>query len=125
MGLGPEGRARNPDKPCTANFDIAAVGMKAETGAKPSEGQASGRTRLGAPPEVALTPAEVRAVLAERYALGDRVMRIALFAHVLVAVALAQFFDTWVVALPVALGTMAVFLACAALLPGHFLQPFQ
>jgi PAS domain S-box-containing protein len=67
------------------------------------------------------TPTEVEATLAPYRARGERLVRLALVVHFFVALGLASFHDTWRITLPVASAALALFLLCAALLPGTFL----
>jgi signal transduction histidine kinase/FixJ family two-component response regulator len=62
----------------------------------------------------------IDAILRERLAFGDRVLRLALSVHFLIALALAPCFDTWAITLPVASAGLAMFLVAAWALPRAF-----
>ncbi|MCC6784272.1 MAG: response regulator [Planctomycetes bacterium] len=64
--------------------------------------------------------AALDAILGERRAFGDRVLRIALLVHFGIALALAPCFDTWAITLPVASAGLAMFLVAAWAMPRAF-----
>jgi signal transduction histidine kinase len=59
-------------------------------------------------------------VLKQVFLRGDRIVRVATLVHFGIALALAPFYDTWVVALPVATLAAGMFWVCSFLVPGHF-----
>jgi signal transduction histidine kinase/CheY-like chemotaxis protein len=65
------------------------------------------------------TEAEVKGILDGIHRRGDRLMTIFLSCHTVVAMLLAGFYDTWVLALCIAACAMSMFLLSARLLPGH------
>ncbi|MFT3711117.1 MAG: ATP-binding protein [Archangium sp.] len=67
-----------------------------------------------------MTPAQEQGVLLQVYLRGDRIVRVATLVHFAIALALAPFYDTWFIALPVAVLAAGMFWACSYLIPGHF-----
>ena len=74
-----------------------------------------------APGKGGFTPAEEHAILAKYYLRADRFTKIALGVHFVLALAIAECYDTWLVTIPVAVAAVALFLCSSALLPGAFL----
>src|SRR5207249_3098882 len=62
-------------------------------------------------------PAEVEHILSEQYARGDRYIGVFVILHFLIALALAPFYQTWLITLPVATAALAMFFLSAYCLP--------
>lgn len=67
-----------------------------------------------------LTKSEADEIMARHRAQGHRLIRAVLFGHVIVAAALAFFYDTWAMAVPVATAGIGMFLVSARLFPNSF-----
>src|SRR5262245_18062472 len=65
------------------------------------------------------SPAEVDAVLSAQYAQGERYIGVFVILHFLIALALAPYYGTWIVTLPVASAATAMFFMSAYYLPRH------
>lgn len=68
-----------------------------------------------------LTEREKNAIMDSVYERGDRIMRIFFLVHALIAIGLACFYDTWMVASVVGGAALAMFIISVELLPRHFL----
>src|SRR5258708_5180184 len=60
-------------------------------------------------------------VMAPIYVRGDRLMGLFLSGHLLIAIALAGFYNTWLPSLVIGAAALGMFMASARLLPGSFL----
>ncbi len=66
------------------------------------------------------TETEVEAIMSEIRGRGDRLMTLFLTCHAVAAILLANFYDTWLLAIGIAGISVAMFRVSVALLPGHF-----
>src|SRR5262249_20328192 len=72
-------------------------------------------------PSYGFTRPEIETILRPYYERGARLVRLALLVHFAIALALAPFYQTWLLTLPVASAAVAMFLLSAALAPCSFL----